>query len=279
MARRAGLFLLGALLLLPLRVGAEDHKNKGLFITPLRAYPVVSPGKQANGTFTVANITEESTVIDLSIEQFSVTDYTYDYQFNHTQKDWLRLNKTQLKLQPNKSETLTYAITPPSDVTPGGHYFTIFATTQPQHSTNKVRAAIVLYITVDGEIRKTSQVDQHSILPVSLGSDLSFSLNVKNTGNTHFFTYTTGELQGLSAKSERRETTNLLLPGKPRVLNGTIPAPLLPGVYRAVYGYRTDDGQQIKREAFIWYIPPWSVLIPAGVAWLFLAIRRRRKRD
>lgn len=278
MARRAGLFLLAAfLLLLPLRAGAEEPKNKGLFITPLRAYPVVSPEKTTNDTFTIANITDTPARIDLSIEQFSVADYTYDYQFDHVQDTWLRLGKTQVDLQPNKSETITYTIAPPPGITPGGHYFTIFATAQPNHSTSKVRAATVLYVTVDGEVRKTSQVNRHDISPVSFGTDLSFNLDVKNTGNTHFFAYVSGELQGLSAKSERRETTNLLLPNKPRVISGTIGAPLLPGVYKAVYGYRTDDGQYIKREAFILYLPPWSVLIPAGGVWLLLVFRRHRK--
>lgn len=279
MRGRAGLLGLGVvLLLLPVQVQAEEIKNKGLFITPLRAYPSVSPGQVAHGTFTLANITPEPATVDISVEQFSVADYTYDYQFYNAKEDWIRLSKTQVTLDPNKSHTITYTISPPSDAMPGGHYFTLFATAQLPHSPHKVRTATVLYLTVDGELHKTSTITRSSIAPLSFGGNIDFTMDVTNTGNTHFFAYVSGELQGLSASSKNPDTTTLLLPEASRVISGGIAAPLLPGVYKAVYGYKTDDGQQIRREAFICYLPPWSLLIPGGLAWLAYIIRHYRKR-
>jgi hypothetical protein len=277
--RRAGLLLIIAtLLLVPIRVGADNvtPKNKGLFITPLRTYLDVRPGNIQNNTFTVANITEQPITVDLSVQQFSVADYSYDYRFSQVHEDWVKMAKTQLSLQPNKSESLTYTVAAPTDASPGGHYFTLFATAKFPGNPNKVQAATVLYVTVAGDLHRTSVINKESIPWISFDNDIDFSMDIKNTGNTHFFTYSSGRMQGLSAKSHQPEVTNLLLPGTSRVIGSTIPAPLLPGVYKAVYGYKTDDNQAVWHSIYIIYLPPWSLLVPLGIIWLLFAIRRYR---
>lgn len=275
---RVGLIAIVALLLLlPAPALAEESKNKGLFITPLRAYPTVVPGKTASDSFTIANITDQPVTVALSAGQFSVADYSYDYQFADTTEDWVRLSKTEVTLQPNKSQGITYTITAPKDATPGGHYFTLFATAQLSTAPTKVRVATVLYVTVDGKLTKTSRIDKASIPAVSFGTDIDFSLAVHNTGNTHFFAYSSGQLLGLSAKTERPQTTSLLLPDKSRIVSGTIPAPFLPGIYKVIYGFKTDDSQIVERTTHLLYLPPWTILLPAGGIWLFFAIRRHRK--
>jgi len=278
--RRFGL-LFGALLLVafpaPTHASDATPKDKGLFISPLRSYISVQPGKTQSGTFTVANITEAPITITLSVEQFSVADYTYEYQFTQAKDDWVRLSETQLTLQPEKSQKLNFVAAPPANASPGGHYFTIFASAHLQNDASEVRAATVLYITVEGALRLSSAVNGTTIPFFSFGNDIPFSLNVKNTGNSHFFTYTSGKLEGFSAQSGGPEVTNLLLPGTSRIISSSIPAPLLPGVYKAVFGYRTDGNQTVQRSSYVVYVPPWSVLIPIGAAWLFFAVRRYRR--
>ncbi len=257
---------------------AAAPKNKGLFITPLRSYISVQPRKTASGTFTIANITDAPITVTLSVEQFSVADYTYDYQFTQTHEDWVKLSQTQAALQPGKSQNLNFTLAPPTNAIPGGHYFTIFAAAHLQkNNASEVRAATVLYVTVEGAIRKASSVNSTHIPFFAFGSDIAFSLDVKNTGNTHFFAYTSGKLEGLLAQSSRQEVTDLLLPGTSRIIGSSIPAPLLPGVYKAVFGYRTDDNQTIQRSAYVVYVPPWAILIPIGVVWLIFAERRYRR--
>lgn len=274
---RVALTAIAAIFLLPTVAGAQEVKNKGLFITPLRNYLSVQPGKTASGTFTVANITDQPATIDLSVEQFSVQDYSYDYQFTPPRDDWVKLNKTQTTLQPNKSESIAYTIAAPATATPGGHYFTLIATTQIPGNPNTIRAATVLYITAEGKLLRTSSIVRTSIPAMSFGTDITFTMDVKNTGNTHYFVYVSGRLEGLSAKSDQPHITNLLLPGKTRTASSTIPAPLLPGIYQAVYGFKVDDGQIVERKQIIWYLPPWSLLVPAGIIWLVFVLRKRRR--
>ena len=278
--RRAGVLALGILLAMccALPARAEDPKNKGLFITPLRTYISVEPSHTQSGTFTLANNTNSPMSVALSVGQFSVADYSYDYQFTQTRDDWVKVSQAQLDLQPGKSQALAFTVTPPAKATPGGHYFTIFATAQLQGNASQVRAATVLYVTVEGALIKSSAINRTTIPFFSFGTDIDFSLDVKNTGNTHFFTYTSGKLAGLSANSDAPETTNLLLPGTSRIIASTIRAPLLPGIYKATFGYRTDDNQQMQRTSYVLYIPPWSLLIPIGAAWFVYALRQYRKR-
>jgi uncharacterized membrane protein len=252
-------------------------KNKGLFISPIREYVKIAAGKVERSSLTVANITDKPVTVTLSVEQFSVADYTYDYTFTAPKEDWVKLESTQLELKPGKSQSVEYAVAVPKGATPGGHYFTLFASTSLESGgvASKVRAATVLYVTVDGQLRRTSDVLKENFPRLSFGGDIAFTMDVKNTGNTHFFTYTSGQLNGWTAKPKGEEVTHLLLPGTRRVIGATIQAPLLPGIYMATYGFRTDDGQTMNRSKHVIYIPPWSLVIPLGIIWMSILLRKR----
>lgn len=279
MWRRVVLGIACLLIGVPAPTAAEGEKNRGLFITPVRQYIAVNPQQTNGGTLTVANITDNPATVTMSVEQFSTIDYSYDHTFEQPKDNWIKLSTTNFTLQPNKSQTITYTVSPPGATPPGGHYFAIFASatlTKDGAVASQVRAATMLYVTVNGELHRTSTIQKDSIPTISFGGDIAFSLDVKNTGNAHFFTYTVGELQGLTARGKGPEVTHVLLPNTSRILSSVISAPILPGIYRAVYGYRTDAGQVNQRERFIIYLPLWSLLIPLGIGWLVIAFRKKR---
>ena len=259
---------------------AVQPQNRGLFITPIREYIKADAGKTPTGSLTVANITDKPVTVTLSVEQFSVADYTYDYNFTPVKEDWVKFQTSQLQLQPNKSKSVSYTIAIPKGAIPGGHYFTIFAsatlTSGPAGS--KVRAATVLYVTVNGQLRETSAIKKEDIPWISFGNKIDFSFDVRNTGNTHFLIYAAGKLSGLTTKPANPEVTHVLLPGTVRTIGNTIEPPLLPGVYTATYGYRTESGQVISRSTHILNAPPWSLVIPIGVVWLAILLWKRRNR-
>lgn len=255
-------------------------KNRGLFVTPIRQYIDVAAGKTSTGSLTVANVTDHSTSVALSVEQFSVADYTYDYRFSAVKENWITFQTSQLQLEPGKSQTITYTIATPKQATPGGHYFTIFAsaTLNGGPTGSKVRAATVLYATVDGPLQQSSEIKKETIPWVSFGSPIDFSFDVKNTGNTHFFIYTSGKLSGWTAKPASQEVAHILLPGTVRTVTGAITPPLLPGIYTATYGYRTENGQMVNHSARIVYAPPWSLVIPLALGWVAVLFWKRKKR-
>lgn len=262
-------------------VAAAEQKNKGLFITPVREYIQVPAGQSASRKITLANITEKPAEITLSIGQFTVANFTYDYKFAPNKRDWIKLEATQLKLEPGKSREVAYTITVPDGVAPGGYYFTVFATKELDAETGrKIRVGEALYVTVEGDLRRTSHIQNDAVPPVVFGGDVPFSFDAKSTGNTHFFMYVSGSLKGVATDNKSQEATHLLLPGTVRTAKGTIPAPSLPGIYQATYGYRVDDGQTITHTKYIAYLPLWFIAIFVGIivlAFSFWQRYRRRK--
>jgi hypothetical protein len=265
----------------PLHAQAQEVPHaRGLFVAPVREYLTIAPGKTQHKQLTLANKTAATVTIVLSVEQFTVADFSYDYRFRPVKEDWIKMSATEVVLEPDKSKTVSYTVAPPAGAQPGGHYFTIFASSSLQEGAVKsnVRAASVLYVTVEGDLRTTTAVQNSAVPGVVFGGDIPFSLDVKNTGNTHFFMYVSGELQGFSAKGNGGESTRLLLPGTTLKAGGTLPAPLLPGVYTALFGYKTDAGEVIRLSATVTYIPLWSIVVPLGIVWVVIVLVRRLPR-
>lgn len=259
------------------QVDADDGDNRGLLVTPIRAYKTVDPGGIDADTLTVANLTKNAIDVSLSTEQFSVVDYTYDFTFERPREDWIRLAAVDLHLEAGESKAIKYQVEAPKTAEPGGHYFTLLASTSLKPN-EKVQAATMLYVTVNGNLVKTSAILDDSVPTVSFGGDIPFHFTAKNTGNTHFFAYTTGKLEGLSAQSEKNDAAHVLMPQTSRVLEGTFSAPLLPGIYKANYGFKTDGGALVTHEKYIVYAPLWAVALLVGAAWLLVVWFRRRAR-
>jgi hypothetical protein len=281
MTKRVVLAIVGVLLLLQLFAPAVSAQvpERGLLITPPRQYLEVEPGKAVKSSVTVANLTEKPLDIQLGIEQFSVVDYTYAYNFTPPKEDWVKFELSELTLQKTESRTVSYTVTAPANARPGGHYFTLLASTSLGEG-KKVRAATVLYVTAGGEVTKNSSVESASVPFFSFGGDIPIRLNVRNTGNTHFFAYVSGEVQHLvplpSVKSG--EVAHILLPDTIRTIEEKTPAPAWPGLYKIAYGYREEDGHAVYREQLILILQPWAIALLAGLGWLGIILYRRRKR-
>lgn len=251
-------------------------KDRGLLVTPLRDYIKVDPGESANDKIGVANLTPNPMDITLYAEQFSVADYTYDYQFSAPKEDWVKLQTAQLHLTAGGSKEVPYTITVPKKGAPGGHYFTIFASAKVGDG-KEIRAAVVLYVTVNGDLIQTSKIKKEVIPVVSFGGNIPFSLDVRDTGNTHFFVYVSGRLETWWPGQPASETAHLLLPKTTRTVGSEIASPILPGVYKAVYGYRTESGQRTELSKIIVYLPVWSIAIFVGLGGFIVLFLKRRK--
>ena len=251
--------------------------DRGLLVTPLRDYIAIDPGKTVEHKIGVANLTPNPMDISLYAEQFSVADYTYDYKFDTPKEDWIKLQTSQLQLASGASKEVPYTISVPIKGAPGGHYFTIFASAKVGDG-KEIRAAVVLYMTVSGDLIQTSVIKKEIIPTVSFGGDIPFSLDVHDTGNTHFFVYASGHIETWWHMQPASETAHLLLPKTTRTIDSEIASPMLPGVYKAVYGYRTETGQRTEHSKLIIYMPVWSIAVLLGLVWLVVLFMKRRKR-
>jgi hypothetical protein len=257
---------------------ADTPKNRGLLISPLRQYTNLDAGTAKTGTFTIANLTEGAITVNLSVKQFSVSDYAYNYSFN-TPNDWLKLAVTDVHLQANESRAVSYSITVPKGTAAGGQYYTLIASadlgTGGLNST--VQAATLLYITINGKLIRTSELIGNSVQRVVFGKQIRYTINVKNTGNVHYFAYFSGQLHGFLPGKGTTGTSHILLPGAIRQVSDDIPSPLLPGIYKATYGYRTDAGTSVQKSSYILFIPPWSLAFVAVLLLAFLNFKSHKK--
>lgn len=266
-----------AAVVLSVPAGAADER--GLLITPPRQYLTVDPGKPTKSSITIANLTESQLDVTLAVEQFSVADFTYDYTFGPPKENWISLEATQVALKKTESRTIAYTIAPPENAQPGGHYFTIFATADLGQG-RKVRTATVLYVTATGDVSKQSIITNTQAPLVSFGSEVPFQIDIKNTGNTHFIAYTSGIVQGLLPFSAQKpnEIAHVLLPGTVRRIDEKATAPMLPGVYRLSYGYRDEEGKEVREQQYLLHLPVWSIVFVAGAGWLVAQLLKKLRR-
>jgi len=269
-------------LLAPLgTASAATTLNRGLSISPLRQYLNVNAGSQQKSSFTVGNMTDRTITVALSAKQFSVADYTYDYRFSDPKNDWLKLSLTGVSLKPGESRNIPYAVSIPAGTAPGGHYYTLFASADLSTSGLKstVQAATLLYLTVNGKLVKTGHLQRSSIQHIAFGKEISYTVEPINTGNVYYFVYVTGELHGLFVKSDSTPAGHLLIPNAVRRISDTIPSPVLPGVYKATYGYKTDTGTTVMKSSYVLFIPPWFIALLLVIILLSTKFRPHKKKS
>jgi hypothetical protein len=255
------LLVCGALANTALAAGTPPAPETGLLITPLRQFISIDAGSSKPSTFTIANLTTKPLDVTLSVKQFSVTDYTYDYRFQNLSNNWLHLSQSDVILQPNQTKNIAYSFEVPTGSAPGGHYYTLFASAQMSADgvANTVQAADLVYLTVTGDLTQVSHLKSSSISWLTFGRTIPFTLNPINTGNVYSFVYVSSQLHGLFVHPPETSTGHLLMPGKVRTLTGSIPSPVLPGIYRATYGYKTSSDWIIEQSHLVVFIPPWFV--------------------
>lgn len=241
---------------------SSQSKNKGLYISPLRTQLTLQPGDSVTRAFTVANLTDAPMTVTTHVEQFSVSDYSYDYQFTKANNDWVHLVERAVTLQPYESHELAYVVKLPTDATPGGHYYTLYASTAPTDTTTStVRATTLLYLTVNGDLSRTAQVVQSSLPSFVISPQITYSLDIRNTGNVHYTAYIASRVDGLGYQDAPSGTSQLLMPGATRQVQSSINSPLLPGIYKLSYTVKPEQGEAITGSQYFLFLPPWAVAI------------------
>jgi hypothetical protein len=244
--------------------GVTAPKNKGLYITPIRQFVSMDAGKTRNSTITIGNF----------------TDYSYGIQFGDAPVNRIHFPTEQYELKSNESKTIPYEIFLPANTPPGGQYYTLFATGSGSNGKAKqqVQTTSLLYLTVNGKLSHGSRLERSSISHFSFRSNIPYRLDIANTGNIHYFVYLNAKLHGWLSSSDTSSETHLLLPHTSRHFESSIKSPVLPGVYRATYGYTTEFEKPVTSSSWVIYLPPWSLVLVVLVLWGgWLAIRHHRR--
>jgi hypothetical protein len=272
----AGLFI-------PATTFAAD-KNTGLYISPIRKNTTVESGKAKADFFTIANHTKKPMTVQLSVKQFSAIDYSDDLQFSPPQNNWIKLQSTDIILLPDKSQKIYYDIEVPAKSTPGGQYYTFIASTQIEGDglPSTVQATSLLYLTVNGDLIRTSILKNSSAPWFVTGNSIPYKFDIEDLGNVHFSVYSYGQLESIFGPLPQVGASHLLMPHAVRTVSGYVPSPFLPGVYQITYGYKVDFADFIvTKSSLVVYAPPWSfvalLFIILAVIWFEQQLKKYRK--
>lgn len=271
--------IIGCIIVMTPTVHAVETDSAGLAISPVRDEVVLKAGQSSVDTLTVTNRTDRAMTVRMDVKSFSVTDHTYDYRFKPLEYSWIKLDVAQMSLNPHQQATLSYAVEVPEDAASGGYYFVLIASTSMMvHGvTSTVQAAMPLYVTVDGgNLRRSSTLENDKVPFLVMGDMIFYTYDAKNTGNVHINASFTTRLEDLWGNHAQTIESHAIFPGTIRSVSGSLQAPLLPGVYRLVYGYTTKESSQDEtlREAYIINLPPWSIAAGALLAFTGLSIRQ-----
>lgn len=257
----------------PLLPGATAvaKDGAGLVVSPLaKQLDVQSGTSRKNSYITVENQTDDVLKIKLSASQFTVADYTYNYQFRPIEYDWLTFRQKEVQLKPGATTNVYYDLDIPEHAAAGTYYFALFASARMTDggvgTTGRVTS--LLYLSVDGDKGKKSATLANQKLPsVVTGLIVPVAFEAKNTGNLHLDGHFYARLRGMVGGETERRDERALIPATVRSTSLDLPAPLWPGIYELEYGYAVGGKSIVKDSVYVVYLPVWSL-----VALVFLAL-------
>jgi len=255
------------------------QRNRGLYISPIRNYLALDAGTEVTRAYTVANLTDKPITVTTHVEQFSVADYSYDLSFDAPKNDWVKLHETSFALKPYESHQVPYRVAVPDSAAAGGHYYTLYASSKQESEgfDSTVQAASLLYLTINGDLKRSSKIVEQKLPLIVLSPQINYEVDVKNTGNIHYFAYFASQVSGLFYHNAPNGTSQLLMPDKIRRVQNSITSPLIPGIYQLSYTYTPDKGKPTSVSQYIIFLPPWFLAF-LGLAVIFLILKLRKKK-
>lgn len=254
---------------------------RGLTISPLRNEVTIDPGIAYNGSLEVLNDTDVAMTVNMSAEEFKVSDYDYDYEFIE-QSDiasWVSFSPSKIRLKAGEKIQVDYRIGVPISAEPGGRYISLFASTSiaSEHDSSIERVASLMYITVTGGDVLGDTSISGEVLSISspwlvIGNGSTWSANIKNFSATHYrssYSVTIQDLFG-SDVSPVVYGTSLILPDTVRSINGVLPNIDWPGVYKIRY---TIGVGSVTSKNFVTYaiiLPIWSITLSIFIIFIIL---------
>jgi hypothetical protein len=260
------------------------QQETGITISPLRLEGEIDPGFVFSGKFQVKNSGTEARNITVSAETFNVTNQAYDYLFkpNTAEVSWVSFSTTSLSLAPDESAIVSYQVNVPIGTEPGGYYLAFFATNQSPASLGGIspteRVTSLLYLSVSGEASRSGQLVQLRS-PFVVWGDTNWSATLQNSGTLHYRSAYASSVRSIfNHQVSSHEDSRLILPGTVRLIEGTLVAPSVLGLYKVVYTVSLGDSPQVEHTRWFLYLPPLQVIL-AGLIIIGIVILLRRQKS
>lgn len=247
-----------------------------------------------SGSFMVSNIGTNAFTFKIEITPFNFVDEQYNANYEHITSynkltEWVTYTVDKTTLEPGESTMINYTITVPEDVPGGGQYAAITTSVTGSGEGNITvvgRVAHVIYARVNGETRLEGSVLENNIPGFFLGSPVSASSLVENTGNIDFEAEYNFEVMEAFNDEEVYSNTDQgvtyrILPETKRFINFSWDGSPQLGLFRVRQTVTVNDKVSVN-EKLVFLCPVWLLfLIIFGVIfmiiWLFVRSRARRR--
>jgi hypothetical protein len=264
-----------------------ESKSQGLKINPLRSQIALDPGNTTVGILSLTNESDKVITVQLSSENFGVTNENYDYKFMREESaSWVHFIDDKVELRPEEKKQISYSLAIPANATPGGYDIALLATIEQAQSTSVVteyrRVASLIYLDINGETEKKGSLLAFDIPWFSASNSVPYQMRIANQGNSHLgfdVRLSAGSLIGSSQVQEPAKA--LTLPRSVRTITGDLILPH-PGIYKVKASYTPPQGRTTVKEGRVIYLPPATaiLLLIGGGGCLYVAtnlIRNRKK--
>ena len=266
-------------------MAAPTYAKDGLTLSPLRTEAELTPGMPVKGSLKVTNGTDAPMTVRMSAEAFRVINKAYNYNFDDRAEiiKWVQFKQPMITLEPRQSQQVIYTITVPPGSKSGGNYISMFATTEVRSNDDAIktrqRVGSLFYLTVVGGEIKRGGVLSSIYLPWLTSGDSRWSFNVKNEETTHFHSKYDLAVYNVigNKKTYSRTGDTLIMPATERQIEGVLPAPDVPGIYKIVATIGLGDNPSRQETRFLIYAPAWVMLTGLSLIVVLVGIVITRK--
>lgn len=167
-------------------------------VSPIVVDQELARGMRVSGRLMVTNDGKSAQTYYVSVQSFIPAGEDGEQQYLDEADlkglpSWFRFNQESYTLTPGETAEIPYSIIAPQDAEPGGHYATVFFSTNPEAAGDRTainlaaKTGIVFLVKVGGDVKESANIESF-IVNQSVFSHLPamMSLRIRNTGSVHF---------------------------------------------------------------------------------------------
>lgn len=271
---------------------------QGLMIIPPVVEKEAVPGVGIKGQLELNNPTDASIVLYPSIMEFKAKGETGEPDFDFSQTgnseiaSWFKYDKNMIALEPNQYTYFNYEILVPETAEPGGHYATIFFSSEPPNQAGgapKVniisKVGTLVLIKVPGDVNEALKIKEFSVDSKFLSQKAKFNIRLENTGNVHVKPKGNITIKNIAGKEiaslNFNPSSGNVLPNTVRRFEiewtgGKYSFGKYTAEFSAVYG---EKNNALIETIDFWIVPWWAIAaLVVMIILLWSLSRRRRKR-
>lgn len=284
----------------PAVMAEEEQQMYGFSMSPMDQQIVLMPGDSYESSLKVTNPGTHTTDLDyeVSVEPFYRNDNA-DAIFENVggrgeMANWITITSHQTgHLAPNETDEVTFRIDVPEDAPAGGQYASVLVSSSSSADNDAMiketrRIGHLIYAEISGATVRDGEIMNINVPAFLLSGDITGSVAVKNTGNTH--DTATYKLQVFPLFSDEEVYTNeedpekhLILPDQTYYAETAWEKTPEMGIFNVVYTVEFA-GKTMQASKMVIKCPIWLLFIilfiVAGIA-IWLAARawgRKRQR-